>query len=113
MPSSVNRSSHSSSRCISISRASRMTKSISSWLVGAATVFRSHRHGHVFGPGTELVAHLPFGRAVGLCGHIMAFRWIVEPADVDPLVGVDLETLLRALVDLEIIVADHRGRRID
>ena len=53
------------------------------------------------------VVPLVIGRDVG------ALRPDRRAADIDPLVGVDLQALLRALVDLEIVVADHRGRRVD
>jgi len=57
------------------------------------------------------VRHLPF--VVPLVGG--GTSWpptSVDPADLDPLVGVNLEALLGALRRPQIIVADHDGGRV-
>jgi len=73
----------------------------------------SHRHGHEFRPGAELIAHLPFRRAVDDRGLLLDLRRIIEALNVDPGVGVDPQPLLRALVHFEVVVADDRGRGVD
>src|SRR5262249_38583176 len=66
----------------------------------------SETHRHELGPGAELVAHLPFRRAVGHDIALLRLVRRVEALDVDPFVAVAGQARLGALIDFEIVVAD-------
>src|SRR5262249_56245985 len=73
----------------------------------------SETHGHELGPGAELVAYLPFRCAVSHDIALLRLVGRIETLDVDPFVAVAGQPRLGALVDLEVIVPDHRVPAVD
>src|SRR5664279_6183417 len=72
-----------------------------------------HRRRHVARPGPVLVAHRDLARAGSRHLALTDFSRVEIAAQVDPRVAARVQALLDRAIGVQVVVADHRERRID